>query len=94
MPDRDILAAAVRRYGSGRQLVKCCEELAELSQAICKLFDGKAWSEMDIEAVVEEMADVEIMLEQVRMVLAVDPDLEARWRSRKLRRLAKHLCES
>ena len=33
------------------------------------------------------MADVEIMLEQVRMILGVDPEQEARWRDRKLRRL-------
>lgn len=86
MTDREIMAMAVERFG-GRQLVKCCEELAELQQAICKLFDGSVTYDMDLEAVVEEMADVEIMLEQVRMILGVDPEQEARWRDRKLRRL-------
>ena len=91
MPDRDIMAAAVDKYGGARQLVKCCAELGELTQAICKLFDGAQWSEDDIEAVVEEVADVEIMIAQVRMILAIDPDMEQRWHDRKLRRLWRQL---
>lgn len=55
MTDREIMAMAVKRFG-GRQLVKRCEELSELTQAICKLFDGSVTYDMDLEAVVEEMA--------------------------------------
>lgn len=33
------------------------------------------------------------MLEQVRMILGVDPELEARWRDRKLRRLMARMEE-
>ena len=89
MTDREIMAMAVERFG-GRQLVKCCEELAELQQAICKLFD-KSVDAFDVESVVEEIADVEIMLEQVRIALNVDPEMEAAWRDRKLRRLRRRL---
>ena len=88
--EMQILVGAVQHYGGNRQLVKCCEEAGELIQAICKLFDGPCSGD-DIEAVVEEMADVEIMLDQVRMVLAVDPDMEQRWRERKLHRLARQI---
>lgn len=98
MPDKEkemqVLVTAVQQYGGARQLVKCCEELGELIQAICKLFDGAQWSEDDIEAVVEEIADVEIMVDQVRMVLGVDPDMEQRWRDRKLRRLWRQLNDA
>lgn len=82
MNDRITMAAAIERYGEGPQLVKACEELAELQQAICKLFDKSQ----------PYTPDVEIMLDQVRMILAVDPAQEARWRDRKLRRLKARLA--
>lgn len=90
--ERVIMAAAIERYGEGVQMVKCCEELAELQQAICKLFD-KSTGVQDIEAVVEEIADVEIMIEQLRVILRVDPELEQRWRDRKLNRLRRQLAK-
>jgi hypothetical protein len=92
MDEKVLMAAAIERYGEGAQLVKCCEELAELQQAICKRFDMGAEFSFDVESVVEEIADVEIMLDQVRMILAVDPAQEARWRDRKLRRLKARLA--
>ena len=92
MDERVIMAAAIERYGEGAQLVKCCEELAELQQAICKRFDMGAEFSFDVESVVEEIADVEIMIEQVRMILRVDPAQEARWRDRKIRRLRTRLA--
>lgn len=88
--EREILVKAVQRFGKGRQLVKACEEMGELTQAICKLFD-KSVDAFDVESVVEEIADVEIMLEQVRIALDVDPHMEAGWRDRKLRRLRRRL---
>lgn len=88
--DRRLLVEAIDRWGGDRQLIKCGEECAELVQAICKRFDGGE-DAFDVEAVVEEMVDVEIMLEQVRIILRVDPELEARWRERKLRRLRARL---
>lgn len=91
MDEKVILAAAVEQYGEGAQLVKCCEELSELTQAICKRFDMGAEYSFDVEAVVEEIADVEIMIEQVRMILRVDPEMEQRWRERKLNRLRRRL---
>ena len=90
--EMQILVGAVQHYGGNRQLVKCCEEAGELIQAICKLFDKSQPYTPDVEAVVEEIADVEIMLDQVRMILAVDPAQEARWRDRKLRRLKTRLA--
>lgn len=92
MDEKVILAAAIERYGEGAQLVKCCEELGELTQAICKMFDKSTGVQPDVEAVVEEIADVEIMIEQVRMILRVDPEMERRWRERKLRRLKARLA--
>lgn len=92
MDEKELMAAAIERYGEGAQLVKCCEELGELTQAICKRFDVSVGYERDVEEVVEEIADVEIMIEQVRMILRVDPEMEQRWRDRKLRRLRARLA--
>lgn len=91
--DRRLLVEAIDRWGGDRQLIKCGEECAELVQAICKRFDGGGGKDdaFEVEAIVEEMVDVEIMLEQVRIILRVDPELEARWRERKLRRLKARL---
>ena len=91
--DRRLLCEAIDRWGSDRQLIKCGEECAELVQAICKRFDGGPGKDdaFEVEAIVEEMVDVEIMLEQVRIILRVDPELEARWRERKLWRLRARL---
>ena len=88
--DREIMQEAVQRFGRERQLIKACEEMAELQQAICKLFD-KSVDAFDLENVVEELVDVEITLEQVRIALNVDPEVEAGWRERKLRRLRRRL---
>ena len=91
MTERELYCEAIEKYGEHRQLVKVCEELSELSQAICKRFDVSLGYEPDVEDVVEEIADVEIMLEQLRIILDVDPEMEARWRERKLRRLRRRL---
>ena len=87
----ELYREAIERYGEHRQLVKVCEELAELQQAICKRFDVSVGYERDGEEVVEEIADVEIMLEQLRVILRVDPEMEQRWRERKLNRLRRRL---
>lgn len=91
--ERRLLEAAIDRWGGQRQMIKCCEELGELTQAVCKRFDGGQDPDdaFAVESIVEEMVDVEIMLEQLRLILAVDPAMEARWRERKLRRLAARL---
>ena len=90
--DEYVLSRAVAQYGD-QQLVKACEELGELTQALCKLYLGGDWSEAAVDHAVEEIADVEIMLGQVRMILEVDPVREAAWRQRKLQRLAERLAE-
>ena len=86
-----LLCQAIDVYGGDRQLIKCCEEMGELTQAICKRFDLGAEYSYDLEAVVEELADVEIMLDQLRLYLKIDPEMERKWRERKLARLAVRL---
>ena len=56
MMEMELYCEAIERYGEHRQLVKVCEELAELQQAICKRFDVSVGYERDVEEVVEEIA--------------------------------------
>lgn len=51
------------RCGYERQKIKCMEELAELTQALAK---------DDVENITEEIADVEIMLAQIKYLLEIN----------------------
>lgn len=59
-----ICYTALEHYGVHSQIVKCMEECGELIQALARKMCG----EENIENVVEELADVEIMLMQMRAV--------------------------
>jgi NTP pyrophosphatase (non-canonical NTP hydrolase) len=54
-------------YGLEHQLVKCKEELGELIKAIDSL---------DEKAIVEEIADVEIMTEQLKYLMRTEQSVE------------------
>ena len=64
------------------------QQLGVVEMAVWLLEEKSIYQWVDLS---EEMVDVEIMLEQVRIILRVDPELEARWRERKLRRLRARL---
>ena len=55
-------------YGSRAQMIKCCEELSELSTAILHHVNKGE----NHEAILEEMADVYIMLEQLKSMIPYD----------------------
>lgn len=59
-----ICNTALEHYGLHSQMVKCMEECGELIQALARNLSG----ESNEENVVEELADVEIMLMQMRIV--------------------------
>ena len=85
-----VIRRAVLHFGPRRQMVKAMEELGELMQAIARYVGAKdegAAGGFEMESVAEEIADVEIMLQQVRIICDIAPELEGIWRERKLRRL-------
>ena len=61
---RDILQAAINKWGNEAQLDQMIEECAELIVAINHLRRKKS----DLLPVLEELADVEIMLEQMSII--------------------------
>ncbi|KXS45577.1 MAG: hypothetical protein AWU54_313 [Candidatus Frackibacter sp. T328-2] len=77
----DIYQKAIEKWGAESQFGMAQEEAAELIRAISKVLRGK---ESNIE---EEIADVEIMLEQLRLML--DEVKIEKEKQRKLNRLEK-----
>lgn len=88
MKTGDLYAAAVKKYGKLSQLIMCMEEMAELTKELSKSIRGADNSA----AIVEEMADVEIMLEQLRLIYRNRSEVDT-IKADKLRRLAYRLEE-
>ena len=71
---RALLDRAITAYGAPAQMDMAVEEMAELTKALCKIKRAQAGCEVTAEAkavlenVVEEMADVQIMLDQLRII--------------------------
>lgn len=74
--DREaICGMAIAHYGPERQIIKAIEEIGELLEEVARYKGGAAnrWELMD------EMADVTIMLNQMQIIAEIDPvDLEDR----------------
>lgn len=85
---RDAYAAAVSTYGKHSQLIMTMEEMAELTKELSKNIRGGK----NITAISEEIADVEIMLEQLKIIFHNRAEVD-RLRSEKLNRLIKRLTD-
>ena len=83
-----LLAKAIQHYGADGQITVAIEEMAELTKELCKTKRG----EMDLDHIAEEISDVGIMIEQLKIIFAC-PDKIARCRRYKLRRLAQRIYE-
>lgn len=85
---RDTYAAAVSTYGKHSQLIMAMEEMAELTKELSKNIRGGK----NITAISEEIADVEIMLEQLKIIFRNRAEVD-RLRSEKLNRLIGRLTD-
>ena len=86
--EQDTFEAAISTYGKEQQLIVAIEELSELQKEICKLMResmGRPRSKLH-----EEIADCEIMLEQLKMIYKCDDSVEG-WRLDKVVRLKSRL---
>lgn len=99
MTAKETMYKAINTYGVENQMIKTVEELSELSQALCKSIvrlnytKEKTSLEDDLKSVdniFEEMADVEIMLEQCKIMFQCDKELN-KWKQKKIERLEKRL---
>ncbi len=81
---------ALNRWGLPFQLLMLMEECAELIHAASKLVRSKTFSAYKIERLVDEIADVEIMTEQIKFAYAIH-DMCASQKDMKLHKLSKML---
>jgi len=68
---RRVYEVAIDRYGIEAQLRMVIEEMSELTKELCKYFRGAD----NIEAIADEAADVTIMLEQLRLILGINDEV-------------------
>lgn len=88
MHEMSLLQRAIAKYGKDAQMKMVLEEMSELQKEICKLWRGKD----NRDAIAEEVADVEIMLDQLKLMLDIPYQVEQH-RQNKLQRLQERLEE-
>lgn len=84
--EMSILQAAIAKYVEDAQTKMVLEEMSELQKEICKRWRGKD----NLPEIAEEIADVEIMLDQLKLMLGV-VDAVQEYRAEKLERLDQRL---
>ena len=86
MNEKEILTKAVATFGQYPQIVVAVEEMSELTKELCKSYRGA----QNRDHIAEEIADVEIMLEQLKLIYNVATSVKS-WRESKIKRLAGRL---
>lgn len=82
----NIYEQALAHYGGEMQTMVCVEEMAELMKELSKNARGVD----NVRAIAEEIADVEIMLEQMKLLHGCD-HLADVYKDEKLERLARRI---
>ena len=67
-----VLRKAIDAYGKESQIKMMIEGMSELTKELCKCFRGEA----DTDHILEEMADVQIMLDQMKMIFGDTSEME------------------
>ena len=88
MNKQEILRRAIETYGALSQEMMLLEEISELQKEVCKHWRGND----NRNQIAEEIADVEIMLEQAKMIFQC-ADAVSLYRIQKLKRLERRLAE-
>lgn len=88
MDEKKVFEAALKQYGAEAQTLMLFEEMAELQKELCKHARGRC----NLDQIAEEIADVQIMLDQM-ILLHNCADKVSQYRQFKLLRLATRLEE-
>ncbi len=83
---RELYTRVSEKFGVSNQVIVCIAELSELQKELSKYLRHKA----DVDHIAEEIADVEIMIEQMKQLFALDGEV-ATWRVKKIKRLESYL---
>lgn len=65
---KEELIQVIKNYGIHSQTIMLFEEMSELQKEVCKLYRKRG----TIDHVIEELADVVIMLEQLQLMLNLE----------------------
>lgn len=84
----DTLRAAIAQFGEESQTNMLLEEMAELAVAVAHLRRGKA----TVNEVIGEIADVEVMLAQLKLIIPDGTDRVTWARDVKLKRLKRRIA--
>lgn len=84
--NKEVYKSVIDKYGSDSQLTVAVEELSELTKEICKY---KRYGN-NIDHIAEEIADVEIMLEQLKLIFNCSDSVEA-WKTKKIAKVTGDL---
>lgn len=90
MKEIEIYKKTIDKYGKSKQVVKAVEELSELQKELCKLLLTVNNKRKVVTNVAEEIADCEIMIKQLKLILNCD-SIVNNWKLYKLKRLEEKL---
>ena len=82
----DLLKKAVDKWGEGPQILMAIEETSELTTELCHYLRDRG----NLDKISEEMADVELMLDQLKYIFNNVGEIE-QWKIKKYHRLRKRL---
>ena len=85
--ERNVFERALEHYGPDAQITVALEEMSELQKELCKYRRGRA----NYDHIAEELADVSIMLDQMKLLFQCGGAVQA-WRLEKVRRLAERIA--
>ena len=86
--ETEVFREAIKQYGEANQLIVLFEEMSELQKEVCKSI---RYNKRQLKPkIAEELADVEIMLEQAKIIFGIDDDVDG-WRLDKVVRLKENL---
>ena len=68
-----VYRKAIKRFGKPNQMIKAIEEMSELTKVISKILG--MGGEVSIEDIIEEIADVTIMMEQLRVIYNINDEV-------------------
>lgn len=84
--EKDIFRSAIDTYGEVMQINVAFEEMSELQKELCKHLRGSGSQEN----IAEEIADVEIMMEQMKMIFNCETAV-LQVREKKVKRLKERI---
>lgn len=88
--DLSIFQRVIEHYGKEKQTIIAIEEMTELTKALTKELRGSG----NREHIAEEMADVYICLEQLKIMYDISDEFVEKWKKWKTERIEMRLKES